>query len=213
MMTMLYKELRLAAHPTSIVFVLLGCLVLVPTYPYSVIIMFGCMAPFLTFLNARETNDAWYTVLLPVTKCEIVQGKCLLIAFFQLLQLLISVPFVVLRNAFHIANNPVGLDATIAWYGFAFMIYAVFDLIFFPAFYKNGYKAGKSFVMAAIPMILLMIAVEAMAHIPALSWLDSYQPQHLLMQVPILAVGIICYGVFLTLAYRISIKRFEKVDL
>ena len=41
-MTLLYKEMRLVAHPTSIVFAFLGCLVLVPSYPYSVIFMFGC---------------------------------------------------------------------------------------------------------------------------------------------------------------------------
>ena len=75
MMTLLYKEIRLAAHPTSIVFTFLGCLVLVPSYPYSVIFMFGCLAPYITFLNARETNDAWYTAILPVTKRESVLGK------------------------------------------------------------------------------------------------------------------------------------------
>lgn len=57
-MKLLYKEIRLAAHPTSVVFAFLGCLVLVPAYPYSVIFMFGCLAPYITFLNARETNDA-----------------------------------------------------------------------------------------------------------------------------------------------------------
>jgi len=43
--------------------------------------------------------------------------------------------------------------------------------------------------------------------------MDSYQPEHLLIQLPILIVGIVCYGVFVPLAYRISAKRFEKVDL
>ena len=57
-MTLLYKEMRLVAHPTSIVFAFLGCLVLVPSYPYSVIFMFGCLAPYITFLNARETMMA-----------------------------------------------------------------------------------------------------------------------------------------------------------
>ena len=106
-----------------------------------------------------------------------------------------------------------GLDATVAWYGFGLIIYAVFDLIFFPAFYKNGYKVGKSFILAAVPMLLLMVSMEATAYIPALSWLDSYQPRHLLRQFPLLVVGMIYYGVFLTLAYRISVRRFEKVDL
>ena len=179
----------------------------------SVIFMFGCLAPYITFLNARETNDAWYTAILPVTKSESVLGKCLLIVSVQMFQLLFSIPFAFLRNALNIENNPVGLDATLAWYGFGLIVYAVFDLVFFPAFYKNGYKAGKAFILASIPMVVLMIAVEAVAHIPELSWLDSYQPKYLLMQLPVLVVGIICYTAFLSLAYRISVKYFDKVDL
>ncbi|MFR7478101.1 MAG: ABC-2 transporter permease [Acutalibacteraceae bacterium] len=213
MMTLLYKEMRLVAHPTSIVFAFLGCLVLIPAYPYSVVFMFGCLAPYITFVNARETNDAWYTAILPATKRESVLGKCLLIVSMQLFQLLFSIPFALLRHALHIENNPVGLDATLAWYGFGLIVYAVFDLVFFPAFYKNGYKAGRAFIFASIPMVLLMFTVEVVAHIPELSWLDSYQPQHMLMQMPVLAVGILCYTVFLFLAYRMSVKRFNRVDL
>ena len=213
MMKLLYKEVRLAAHPTSIVFAFLGCLVLVPSYPYSVIFMFGCLAPYITFLNARETNDVWYTAVLPVTKRESVLGKCLLVVSLQLFQLLFSIPFALLRNTLNITNNPVGLDATIAWYGLGFFLYAVFDLAFLTAFYKNGYKVGKSFILAAVPVVLLMAAIEAASHIPALVWMDSCQPKHLLMQLPILTAGIFCYSIFIPLAYRISIKRFEKVDL
>lgn len=213
MTTLLHKEMRLVAHPTSIVFAFLGCLVLVPSYPYSVIFMFGCLAPYITFLNARETNDAWYTAVLPVTKRESVLGKCLLVVFFQLFQLLFSVPFALLRNFLNIANNPVGLDATVAWYGFGFIVYAVFDFIFLTILYKSGYKVGKSFVLAAIFMVLLMVSVETTAHIPALVWMDSCLPENLLMQLPILVVGIICYGVLITLAYRISARRYENVDL
>ena len=213
MTTLLYKEIRLAAHPTSIVFIFLGCLVLVPAYPYSVIFMFGCLAPYITFLNARETNDAWYTAILPVTKRESVMGKCLLIASFQLFQFLFSIPFAFLRSALNIENNPVGLDATLAWYGFGLTVYAVFDFVFISSFYKSGYKAGKAFLLASIPMVLLILMVEVMPHIPALTWLDSYQPKHLLMQLPILAAGFICYAALLLFAYRISVKRFNKVDL
>lgn len=213
MLTLLYKEMRLVAHPTSIVFALMGCLVLVPAYPYSVIFLFGCLAPYITFLNARETNDLWYTAVLPVTKRESVLGKCLLVACFQLFQLLLSIPFALLRNALNIANNPVGLDATAAWYGLGFFLYAVFDLIFLTAFYKSGYKLGRSFILASIPMIFVMAAIEAAPRVPALVWMDSYRPAHLRMQLPILLGGIACYGALVPLAYRISAKRFENVDL
>ena len=106
-----------------------------------------------------------------------------------------------------------GIDATIAWYGFGLIIYAVFDLVFFPAYYKNGYKAGKAFVIAALPMLLLMVAVEASVHFPDLVWLDSSAPNDLSLQIPILMIGVLCYVTMLSLACRISVKRFEKVDL
>ena len=212
-MKLLYKELALAAHPTSIVFAVLGCLVIVPAYPYTVIFMFGCLAPYITFQYARETNDQWYTAILPVTKRESVRGKYMLIISIQLFQLLIAVPSVFLRKILEVENNPVGMDATLAWFGFGLMIYGVFDLVFFPAYYKNGYKAGKAFVIAAIPMLLLMVAAEGSVRIPQLAWLDSYAPADLMQQVPILLIGILCYGGFVTLAYIISVKRFEHVDL
>lgn len=211
MMTLLYKELRLCAHPTSVVFAFLGCLVLVPAYPYSVIFLFGCLAPYITFVNARETNDAWYTATLPVTKRESVRAKCLLIVSLQLFQLLFSIPFTLLRRALGVPNNPVGLDATLAWYGFGLMIYAAFDLAFFPAFYKSGYKAGKAFIVASVPLLLGMIAAESTAHIPALAWLDS--DAHWRRQLPVLAAGLACYAALLPLACRISERRFERVDL
>lgn len=137
----------------------------------------------------------------------------MLIISIQLFQLLIAVPSVFLRKILEVENNPVGMDATLAWFGFGLMIYGVFDLVFFPAYYKNGYKAGKAFVIAAIPMLLLMVAAEGSVRIPQLTWLDSYAPADLMQQVPILLIGILCYGGFVTLAYIISVKRFEHVDL
>ena len=212
-MKLLYKELALAAHPTSIVFACLGCLVVVPAYPYTVIFMFGCLAPYLTFQYARETNDLWYTALLPVTKKESVRGKCLLIVSIQLFQLLIAVPSVFLRKILEVESNPVGIDATIAWFGFGLMIYGIFDLIFFPAYYRNGYKAGRAFIIAAIPMLLMMVIVEGAVRIPQLAWLDSYTLPDLMRQIPVLLIAILCYGGFVSLAYKISVKRFEHVDL
>lgn len=137
----------------------------------------------------------------------------MLIISIQLFQLLIAVPSVFLRKILEVENNPVGMDATLAWFGFGLMIYGVFDLVFFPAYYKNGYKAGKAFVIAAIPMLMMMVAAEGSVRIPQLAWLDSYAPADLMRQVPILLIGILCYGGFVTLAYIISVKRFEHVDL
>lgn len=213
MKTLLYKELRLTAHPTSVVFAFLGCLVLVPSYPYSVIFLFGCLAPYITLVNARETNDLWYTATLPVTKRESVRSKCLLTATFQLFQLAFSVPFACLRAVLAIPNNPVGLNATAAWYGFGLMLYAVFDLVFLSSYFKSGYRVGRAFLLASVPMALGMAAVETAGHLPALAWLDSSRPADLGRQVPILLAGLLLYAALLALTYRICARRYEAVDL
>lgn len=86
-------------------------------------------------------------------------------------------------------------------------------MVVLTTFYKSGYKVRKSFILAAISMDFPMVAIEATFCIAVLVWMDSYQLEHLLIQLPFLIVGIICYGVLVPLVHRISAKRFEKVDL
>lgn len=68
MFNMLYKEIRLSAHPNLFIFTLLGMLVIVPAYPYGMVFIFGCLGPYITMMYGRETNDIYYTALLPVKK-------------------------------------------------------------------------------------------------------------------------------------------------
>lgn len=76
MYDLLYKELRLAAHPSVFVFLFMGALVLIPAYPYGVVIFFGALGLFQTFMFDRETRDVFYTALLPVRKGTWCGGSC-----------------------------------------------------------------------------------------------------------------------------------------
>ncbi|HWR19089.1 MAG TPA: ABC-2 transporter permease [Clostridia bacterium] len=210
---LLYKELRLSAHPNLYVFTALGALVFVPAYPYGMVFLFGCLAPFITFMYGRETNDIYYTSLLPVKKRDIVKAKCMLIVLAQIAQILISLPFAVLRISVFPQGNVAGIEANLAYYGFGLMIYAIFNVIFLPAFFKTAYKAGKAFLLGVIPATLAMIAMEASIYIPGLKWLDSVAPDALLKQLPILLSGIVMYVTMTFIAYHVSAKRFDKVDL
>ena len=212
-MKLLFKELVLAAHPTLFIFALLGALVIVPAYPYTVVFLFGCLAPYITCTYGRETNDIWYTAILPVTKRDIVSGRLLLTVCAQLCQLTVALVTALLRSVLGIPNNPVGIDPTVAWFGFGLMIYGLFDLVFFTSFYKTGVKTGKAFVLAAIPMAVLMIVAEGSVHLDTLAYLDSNAAQDLLRQLPVLLFGVACFALCLLLARRIAQRRFEQVDL
>ena len=53
MFNMLYKEIRLSAHPASS-YSLLGMLVIVPAYPYGMVFIFGCLGPYITMMYGRK---------------------------------------------------------------------------------------------------------------------------------------------------------------
>ncbi|HHT57459.1 MAG TPA: ABC-2 transporter permease [Herbinix luporum] len=213
MFNLLYKELRLATHPNLYIFTLLGALVIIPAYPYGMVFIFGCLGPYISFMYGRETNDIYYTSLLPVKKKDTVKAKVLLIVLAQMTQLLISLPFAVLRLYVLPDGNPAGIEANLAYYGFGFIIYAIFDLIFLTQFFKTAYKVGKAFILAIIPATLGVIIMEVLVHIPKFQWLDSVEPNIILQQLPILILGIIFYIFSILLAFRISAKRFQQVDL
>ena len=135
---LLYKELRLAAHPTMYIFTLLGALVLVPAYPYGLVFMFGSLAPSITFMYCRETRDMYYTLLLPVPKRAVVAGKCALTVSMQLAMLAVAAIFALLRTAIGADSNPVGIEPNVAYFGFGLTILAVFDFVFLTQFYKTA---------------------------------------------------------------------------
>lgn len=213
MSELLYKELRLAAHPSLYIFMCMGALLLIPAYPYGVVFFFGCLGLFQSFMFDRETRDVFYTALLPRPKRDVVKGKLLLAVFAQLVQLTLSLPFAFLRTLYLPDGNPVGMEPNAAWYGFGLMVYGIFNLVFFTQFYKTAYKAGTSFLIALIPTTLGIIAIEASVHFPGLGWLDGMDGAALLRQLPILLAGIVVYAAANALAYRIGARRFERVDL
>ena len=190
---LLYKELRLAAHPNLYVFTLLGALVIVPSYPYGMVFLFGCLGPYISFLYGRETNDIYYTALLPVKKRDTVKAKCMLLFLSQMAQLIISLPVAFLRHRFWPGNNPAGIEVNLAFYGVGLMVYAIFNLIFLPGFFQTAYKVGKPFLLAIVPATILVAAMEIAVHLPGFAWLDSLNPGDMLRQAPILLLGILLY--------------------
>lgn len=213
MFDLLYKELRLAAHPQLFIFMCLGILVIVPAYPYGMVFLFGCLGPFITFTYGRETNDIYYTALLPVTKRDIVKSKCALVILAQIAQLLISLPFAALRLGLLLEGNPAGIEANVAYYGFGLMIFTVFNAIFLTRFFKSGHKVGAAFLLGIIPATLGVLAMEVSVHFPRFAWIDSVEPAMMMRQLPILLIGLAIYALGMAVTYQVSARRFDQVDL
>ena len=214
MKTLLYKQLRLVCHPMTPLFCLFGVMVLIPNYPYTVIFFYVTLGLFFSFLNMREQKDIYYSALLPVPKRDTVKAGCLFVTLTELASLVLLALFSVL--AVHLQpgkDNLVGLDPNITLLAAGLLIYAVFNAVFLPSFYANGYKVGTAYLKAVLPTAAVMAVCEALPHFPRLTWLDELDPAAQLRQLPLLVGGILIYAGGMALTLRASEKVYEKVDL
>ena len=185
------KDLRLAAHPMMYVFALFGAMLIIPNYPYTVVVLYGRLGILLTLRNGRENKDVYYCAVLPVTKRDQVRARAWLVVAVELTELVLAVPFAFLSA--HINPNGTilaGIDANAALFGSVLLIYGVFNVVFLPVFYKTAIRAGRAFLLAVIPMTVLMVLVEALSHFPVVGpYLDATDAAGQVRQLPVLAVG------------------------
>lgn len=215
MKNLLLKEFKLAMHPTAIIFLSLSMMLIIPNYPYYVTFFYTGLAVFFTCLGGRENHDIYYTMSLPVRKKDIVKARFLLVIILQLLQLLLAVPFAILRQSFNLPGNQVGMDANIAFFGFSFIMLGIFNLVFFGIYYKDVNKVGKAFGISSIAVFGYMIIAEACAHIIPFvkNDLDTKDTQYLSYKMIVLAAGFLIYLLLTLISYSKSVKNFEALDL
>lgn len=210
-----YKEWRLGMSPVPLLFLLLSGLILIPNYPYYVTFFYNGLGIFMLMQSLRENRDTAYMMLLPVTKAQMVRARFQTVVQLELLQILACVPFMVLRARYGHLNNAVGIEANAAFLGLGLVQMGLFNLVFFPMHYRNGYDIGKPFVAASIAELFYIAAAETCDHvIPYMKTVcESYALRDQLRQLPVLLGGAAVYAGLTALALRSSVRRFERVDL
>ena len=214
MKTLLYKQLRLACHPMTPVFCLSGIMLLIPNYPYSVAFFYVTLGLFFTFLNMREQKDIYYSALLPLRKRDTVRAAVAFTVLVELLSVVITALACLLSAKLQPGkDNAVGMDANLMLLGAGFVLYGVFNLVFFICLYRSGYKVGAAYLKANLALWPMMLLAETLPHFPSLLWLNRVDARANLRQIPILLFGMAVFAVLTILAYRRSARLYERVDL
>lgn len=211
-LNLLIKEWRLGAHPNLIIFMLMGPLVLVPAYPLSMIWLFLTIGVFISFTYNRETGDLTYTANLPITRNQLVLGKFLLVSSAQIISLIVTALFIVLRQVLPYHQNPVGLNANVMLLAVGLLFAAGFNLTFLPAFFKSPRRVGHAYLLSMPLLLVLAIVAEALPHFPGLYWLTATGVAQW-RQVPWLLVAILIDSVATCWSLYRCQKHFSKVDL
>ncbi len=230
MKALLNKEFKLCLHPAVFIYLALILMLLIPNYPYLVSCFFVCNAIFFCFQQARENGDAMYTAMLPVSKAQAVRARVLFVVIIQAIDLLLVAGMCAFAIVSMPEHNAGGTDHGLSLLAFALVLFAIFNLIFLPSFYKTGYKAGSAFLKSAIGVWIWLVLCEGMmiasnavmesgADIALFRFIhenidcmpktaDAWTAQGILF-----GTGILIYVVCTLLACRVSIKRYEKVSV
>ena len=208
MAKLLAKEFKLFTHPTSWLFLSFGAMMLIPGYPMYIPLFWVTLGLFYACLSARENNDLYYTLLLPVRKRDAVRARGLYFAAMELLQLAACVPFAILRHV-------LGIGANAALFGLVLILMRLFNLSFLPRLYKNPSAVGKPFLLVTVFVFLYIVAAELCCFtVPFFrDVLDTPDPQHLGAKLAVLALGAALFVLLTLLGTRRAERIFEKVDL
>lgn len=218
MINLIKKELKLCMHPTVFIFLSFTLLVFVPNYPYEVIFFFSCLSLFFCCMMARENSDIEFTCTLPVKKEHIPLAKMLVVVSLQCISLLLVGVMGAIKGAILPPEqyiNQAGISANIVLVGNGALLLGVFNLIFFPSYFKKPDKIGIPFVIGAIIVFLLIGLFIALRWTTPLfsDILNGVNSIHTIAKVLVCLIGLLVY-LFLTItSCNISMKNFAKVDL
>lgn len=230
MKALLYKDFKLCLHPTIFIYLAMVLMLLIPSYMYLVPCFFLCNAIFFIFQQARENGDPMYTAVLPVSKAQTVKARTLFVVIFEILDFLLLAGMCAFSLVAVNGSNAAGTDHSLSLLAFSLVVFAVFNLVFLPGFYKTGYKAGAAFVKATVAVWLVIFAIEGLmiaARIVTDSGLDvgffrflsNYvdcfpaSAKAWTVQAILFGAGLLVYVVGTLLAVRMSVKRYEQVDV
>lgn len=215
MKKLLIKDFRLAMHPTVILFWLLSAMLIIPNYPYYVILFYSSLSLFFVCLSGRENHDIEFSAALPVRKGDVVRARICFAVIVQLIQLILAVPFAYLRQTLPLPGNLVGMDANTAFFGFSLLLSGLFNLFFFTSYYRAPEKVGKTFAVSSVLFFVAISILEVAAHaVPFVrDRLDTPDPQFLPEKIIVLAIGAAAYAILTLISCRISVRRFEALNL
>ena len=214
-MRLLKKEFRLCMHPFCWFIPVLSVLVLVPGYPYGVCCFYTTLAIYFICLTARENHDAAYTLTLPVSRQDAVHARILFCAILEIAQMVFIGLFILVKYAIGTQPNPAGLDAGLALVGEGFLIFTLFNMIYFPVYYRDINKPGSAFMTASAAVFLwIILEIVATYTVPFVRFkLDRPDPEYM-GEKGLFTLG--AAALFIAGTYMAGMKstrKFEAVDL
>lgn len=232
MKSLFYKEMKLAMHPAIWFMVLFfPLMVLIPSYPIFIAYIYVCSAYPVLFLGAnkgQQSNDIYFSCLLPVKKSDVIKARMMTVLFLQLItvvlccalspigdmlkQSILNDPSTTAEQAAELIDVGFGFKGLFASTGFTIVGLAIYDVIYFLNFYRNGRAILSSTSIGMLVFIIyeVIFCVGLPLGIPAFK---AFFENNIVISLITFLVGILLSALIHFLTFKKATELFEKVDL
>ncbi|MFT4143613.1 MAG: ABC-2 transporter permease [Mobilitalea sp.] len=217
MYNLLMKDLKLGVNPFFYFMPFLtGALMLIPGWLYFFVFLYFCFITIPNMFGGYKTqNDLIFSIMMPVTKKDIVKSKIAVVVILELLHIVTAVIYGVIHIHIYPNFKYFFFGPSIGFFGLCFVMLAIFNLIFISLYYKTSYKYGVPTVAGIIGAMLFGTAAEwvGIKNSMVFDLFKGTGVDNFAIQFTILITGIVIFAIFTIIAYNIAIKRFKKVEI
>jgi len=161
MRNLIYKELKLSIHKFFLILpFMLSLLMFIPQWIYTIAFMYFFWISIINICSgyiAKQDNS--FTAMLPVTKSDIVKSKIVAILSIEGLHLFTGIVMGVVHNQIYGTYN-FFMDMNLAFFSAMFVMFAIFNIIFFPWYFKTAYFYGKPVIYGAVATLIFAFVIE-----------------------------------------------------
>ncbi len=211
MKNLIYKELFLSVNKFFYVLpILLAGLIMIPQWIYMLVFMyfFWVSAPQI-FSAYLAQQDYEFTTVLPVTKSQIAKSKGLTVIILELWHIALAVIVGIIHNLVYGSFN-IFINISPAFYGYAFIMFAIFNIIYLPLYFRTAYYFGKPLIYGIIVSTIFGIGLEILVLL--VPWASNIiDNPDILYQLGMLIAGIVIFVGVSFIALNRSARNYERI--
>jgi len=212
MKNLIYKELTLSINKFFFFLpFVLAALMFIPNWIFMLVFMYFFWVSVPQIFSSYLANaDYQFTSSLPVRRIDIVRSKSYALIILEGLHIISAVIFGLIHNVIYGSWN-FFFDINLTFFGVGMLMYAVFNLIFLPMYFKTAHFFGKATLYGTIATLIYGFIFEF--GVAKYAFMREIFEGNATTQLIIFGITLGLTVILNFIAIKQSEKRFMRVDL
>jgi hypothetical protein len=189
---------------------ILALLMFIPNWIFTILFMYFFWISVPQIYGAYiGQQDQSFCAMLPVSKKEIVKSKIFSLLILEALHLSIGFLFGIIHNILYGTTN-FFFDINFAFFGLIVLLYAIYNIVFLPLYFKTGYYFGKPAIYGTIVTLIYGFIIEF--SVIKYQSINTLFEGTIANQIIVLVIGVALSILLTIVTVRKSINNYENIS-